>query len=772
MAPSGVSACETDPVPHPSGTVQLLLRNMDSRTTVLRLRPWDTLDTVLHHLGEAIVRRGELRVTFGGRELPRRAMISDLHLPPDAMLHCFLNTVKPLDKKKSFGSTGAVAEYLDVFLQSGAAKVLVHFYLSSYVPHRVAADQAIRCFLHPDTRTRPNIVKVWTAPVLMELCRLIAAGAGRGDLLYMDLRGTLATVLSMPSWTPPRSPDLPPEWVAKQVCPFAKEMAQKVMADITRGNRNSVVLDRNLFEFNSFWSVMRRWVCELSVGSASPSESPWMTWLSMALMTMVRFLDGHMEQIETGLQHWRWRASSSATAATPRWTTSLHSVWTVLAELDAWSELNAFRELCCKVRAMLLAHKTAVTSLVVSVGREWIGNIRWIAKHRDLLAFEARMHLALTMLPVLGDGIDAPPRHEVLIDRSRLMDESFGYITLAAHERLHAGLVVEFKHEQATGPGVMREWFCLVCRELFNPRIPLFLACPQDRRRFFLNPSSVVDPLHLWYYIFSGRMIGLALMHKIQVGVSLDLTLFLQLAGRHISLDDIADADPPLHASCKKLLEMDPSLVDSDGLGLTFVREFEALGSRKSIELIEGGNDIAVTSKNRCKYIHLLIQDSFVNCTKNQLAHFAEGLSSIFINWQFSRVFFQSLDVEDFNQMLGGSKDTIDMNQWKAHTNYNGYRARDCQIIWFWKVLESMTVEQQTRLLFFWTAVKYLPFDGFSGLGSRLLISRASCSCDHLPTSHTCLYQLDLPAYASFDMMQSRLQIIVQEHVSSSFGEP
>jgi E3 ubiquitin-protein ligase NEDD4 len=81
-----------------------------------------------------------------------------------------------------------------------------------------------------------------------------------------------------------------------------------------------------------------------------------------------------------------------------------------------------------------------------------------------------------------------------------------------------------------------------------------------------------------------------------------------------------------------------------------------------------------------------------------------------------------------------------------------------------------MTVEQQRMLLFFWTSVKYLPSDGFSGLGCRLFIYRASSSRDHLPTSQTCFYHLNLPAYTSLSMMQRRLHMIVQEHMSSGFG--
>jgi len=422
------------------------------------------------------------------------------------------------------------------------------------------------------------------------------------------------------------------------------------------------------------------------------------------------------------------------------------------------------------MRTTLAAHPRAVTALVLSAGSELSETIRWITRHRDLLEFEARRHLAMAMLPELVRGANAPPPHEMLIDRGRLLPDSFGYIAHATPQELRAVLSVAFKHEQATGPGVLREWFCLVCQALFNPRLVLFSACPQDRRRFFINPTSVVDPLHLEYFEFAGRMIALALRHKIYAGVFFDRTLFLQLAGRPITLDDIADTDPSLHASCKKILEMDASLVDSNILELTFVREDEVLGSRTVSELFPGGKDIAVTSENRCQYIDLLIQDRFVNCTRRQLAYFTAGFRIMFNKWKPWTQFFASLDIEDFDRMLGGSKGTIDVNEWRAQTDYRGYKEKCRQIKWFWKAVENMTVEQQGRLLFFWTSVKCLPSDGFSGLGCRLFIYRASSSRDHLPTSQTCFYHLNLPAYTSLSMMQRRLHMIVQEHVSSGFG--
>ncbi|KAI0519551.1 hypothetical protein KFK09_007001 [Dendrobium nobile] len=275
--------------------------------------------------------------------------------------------------------------------------------------------------------------------------------------------------------------------------------------------------------------------------------------------------------------------------------------------------------------------------------------------------------------------------HEMLIDRPQLLNESFEYIGQVEASALRGELFVVFKNEEATGPGVLREWFRLVCHAIFSPQHVLFLSCPNNPRRFFPNPGSDVDSLHLKYFSFVGRVIALALMHKIQIGITFDRAFFLQLSGKTITLEDIQDADPFLYMSCKKILWMDDDILDSDVLGLTFVREIEAHDSHRTVELCPGGMKIVVNSRNRKEYVALLIQNCFVTSIAEQIHHFSQGFSDIFSETKLHKLFFRSLDVEDFNKLLGGSDDAINVNDWKAHTEYGGYEEKDCQISWFWK---------------------------------------------------------------------------------------
>lgn len=209
-------------------------------------------------------------------------------------------------------------------------------------------------------------------------------------------------------------------------------------------------------------------------------------------------------------------------------------------------------------------------------------------------------------------------------------------------------------------------------------------------RRFtgtFCSAASKIEPMHLEYFGFAGRIIALALMHKVQVGVVFDRAFFKQFAGNSlITLEDIRDADPCLYNSCKQILQMDAEFIDSDSLGLTFVREIDELGSIKPVELCPGGKNIVVNSQNREEYVNLLIQHQFVLSISDLVTRFMSGFSDVLSKTEYRASFFQTLELEDLDLMLHGSEVPVSVEDWKAHTEYNGYRETDAQITWFWKV--------------------------------------------------------------------------------------
>ncbi|KAF0931846.1 hypothetical protein E2562_005809 [Oryza meyeriana var. granulata] len=761
----------------------------------------DTVGTVLGYLADRGYGR-DLRLVYAGRQLSPETALAELRLPPDSTLHLLsrlrstpypdawqlasyiastaasaksdpVNTsaassmvelVKEFilcahranmrqrhDRDSPFDAQATgdpAAQCLQIFREAGAPFALVRLYAAN--PRSVFhchAQSAIKCFLTTDPSALPPDVLPVTALVLLEFCGLLSFSVGKKDELYRSCRSMLASVLCLPSGVPPSMKS--PSKLIEQVLPFAEEIVGVVMDELA--SLEMTVSSKSLEDLSNFFKVLRqqalRWVPNggpLPKNLYTSERDTWVWKLHEMSMNLLNRVDECLKRLEMDLS--LSSESRGVNVTQSRWVARSHML-VMLTQLDFISMI--YEDLAHNLRLVLLAHRDPLNALVRCSKRN--EHLHWLVKHKDLLCFEARRNLVLMMLPEGRD--EYGELHEMLIDRPHLLDESFEYIIQAKPSELRGGLFMEFKNEEATGPGVLREWFCMVCQALFSPQQVLFSPCPSDQHRFFLNGR---------------RIIGLALMHRVQVGITLDHTLFLHLAGRSIKLEDISAADPVLYKSCKKILEMDAAVVD--GLELTFSRDVHELGSRRTIELCSGGKDLRVNIRNREHYIDLLIKNTFVDSISVQLTSFARGFSDILVDPELQKVFFEFLDLEDLDRMLGGSSNTINLEDWKLHTQYNGYKERDRHIIWFWKAVESMSIEQQRELLFFWTSVRYLPSDGFGGLASKLYIYKVSESADRLPSSHTCFYRLCLPAYPSLKVTKTQLQKIAQEHVSRSFG--
>lgn len=673
--------------------------------------------------------------------------------------------------------------HLQIFLSSCAPAALVMLYMSRVKVNKDIGDESIRHFINSSKNVLPKPIHMQCAPILLEFCKLLSSAAGVDDGLYGLCRSSLGGIVEGIGVVRRESSNEKVVIELHDVFPFVRELGGKVVRGLESSVGLNGVTGPSLSDVRDFTAFMRpvksyvedyveihspiRFPLQQEEGGTSEEESKrfGVSYYRQQIKCLYDIYFDLLEKVEVCLKKMEEILVLKEKGESEPFALGWSQYLAILKEINGILKLykGSEEDFWDKMRE----RKVSLCFLIVKFAKRSEDH-QWILEHKEVTNFEARRHLAMMMLPEVKDEYEE--LHEMLIDRSQLLSESFEYIAHADPESLRSGLFMEFKNEEATGPGVLREWFFLVCQAIFNPQNALFVACPNDRRRFFPNPASKVDPLHLEYFSFSGRVIALALMHKIQVGIVFDRVFFLQLSGNSISLDDIRDADPFLYSSCKQILEMDPEMVDQDTLGLTFVREVEELGSRKVVELCPCGKSTMVNSKNREQYVELLIQHRFVTSIAEQVAHFAQGFADIITTVRLQKSFFRSLDLEDLDSMLHGSETAVSVEDWKAHTDYNGYKESDPQISWFWKIVGCMSAEQRKVLLFFWTSIKYLPVEGFGGLASRLYIYKTRESYDRLPSSHTCFFRLCFPPYPSMDVMQDRLRIITQEHVGCSFG--
>ncbi|XWS12924.1 hypothetical protein CRYUN_Cryun37aG0131900 [Craigia yunnanensis] len=564
---------------------------------------------------------------------------------------CLINffTITPKD------NSNFAPAHFQIFMASSAPAALVMLYISLINGNKQCADTSIRHFLTSCRSALSKQLHSYCAPIVLEFCKLLEKVVNE-DSLYASCRSTLGVLL-------------------ESVGPSRGLMLPEILPPVG-GPLSSDVRD-----FTAFLNPLLSAIFE-QVGFQNPISVEWQKkdYNHPSYGKEIEFLHAIFNDLLDKIEKCLIRVEESFAARGSSEGEFLHSGWpqylAVLKELNGISKLYQGAEE--QFWMVLRNRKSSLCALIIRFARQNDDN-RWLLEHKDVIDFESRRHLAMMMFP-------------------ELLAESFEYIAHADPESLHAGLFMEFKNEEATSPGVLREWFFLVCQAIFNPENALFVPRSNDRRRFFPNPASKVDPLHLKYFSFAGHVIALALMHKVQVGIVFDRVFFLQLA-------DFIDG-------CKKILEMDADFIDSDALGLTFVREVEELGSRRVMELCPG-------------FGHIL--------SKSRLHKF----------------FFQSVELEDLDWMLYGSESLICVEDWKAQTEYNGYRENEPQITWFWE---------------------YLPIEGFRGLASRLYIYKSLEPHERLPSSHTCFYRLCFPPYPSMAEMQKRLNVITKEHVGCSFG--
>ncbi|KAL1560022.1 HECT-type E3 ubiquitin transferase [Salvia divinorum] len=792
----------------PRSPLQFFVRILSDHTLVLHADSSDTIESI-HHKIQAItgIPLYEQRIIYRGKQLQLEHTLSHCKVQNDASLHlvgrmrstghpqawqlvndivslifklCKNNHV-PVPATKTVKTMLAeflsmtprieiekASGHLQIFSGTSVPAALVMLYMSSHRPNRTAADEAIRHFLTSSKTILPTHMLHEFVPLILEFCNLLKKAAGIDDPLYCLCRSSLGEMvgdMEVGLGVKKLKTGLP------DIFPFVSELAEKLSHDLVLSTESMFFpgpLLGDISDFSSFVAPIMKEI-EGNVMFLGLPLTEDLRGIPQGYADEIRMLYVIFDDLLSKLERWLGKIEDRMNSDLKQDTDTL-SVGSChyLTFLKVLNNISKIYSGCEGLFwEAMKRRKGAFCYLIVKCAKRSEDHT-WILECKEVTNFEARRHLAMMMLPEVKD--EYGELHEMLIDRSHLLAESFEYMKHAKNESLRAGLFMEFKNEEATGPGVLREWFFLVCQAIFNPQNALFVACSNDRRRFYPNPASKVDPLHLQYFVFSGKVIALALMHKIQVGIVFDRLFFLQLAGHTITLEDIKDADPYLYSSCKQILEMDSEAIDQDALGLTFVHEVEELGTRKTVDLCADGRSISVNSENRRQYVDSLIQHRFVIAIADQVKHFSQGFDEIMTPRSSQKSFFQCLEPEDLDWMLHGSESTISVDDWKAHTEYHGFKETDDQISWFWKIVGDMTAEQKKILLFFWTSIKYLPVEGFNGLGSRLYIYKTSESSERLPSSHTCFYRLCFPAYPTSDVMHDRLSIITQEHVGCSFG--
>jgi HECT-domain (ubiquitin-transferase) len=110
--------------------------------------------------------------------------------------------------------------------------------------------------------------------------------------------------------------------------------------------------------------------------------------------------------------------------------------------------------------------------------------------------------------------------------------------------------------------GVAREFYSVICEQLFNPDCGLFLYSAVNQMCMQVNPNSgIANDFHLRYFHMCGRILGKALMDGQITPVHLVQPMYKHLMGWPVTLRDLEHIDDQVPHSCVSMCtELGPYL--------------------------------------------------------------------------------------------------------------------------------------------------------------------------------------------------------------------
>jgi len=381
------------------------------------------------------------------------------------------------------------------------------------------------------------------------------------------------------------------------------------------------------------------------------------------------------------------------------------------------------------------------------------------------VAYQRSFRFKLMQFRQLCQANALPSHVKITVSRSNVFEESFQQIMRIPPHDLRRRLFINFKGEEGLDyGGVAREWFFMLSREIMNPMYCLFEYSGQGSYTLQINPASFVNPDHLEYFRFIGRVVAMALYHSKFIDRGFSMPFYKIMLGKKLTIIDMETIDNEFYQSLKWVKENE---INGCELDLYFATDMEVLGEVKQCELKEGGLNIEVTDENKEEYIELITEWRFKRGVVDQTEAFLKGFNAVLpVYW------LQPFDERELEILLCGMQE-YDIDDWQKNTVYRNCTKTSKQVVWFWQAVRSFDEEKCARLLQFVTGTCRLPVGGFAELiGSngpqKFCIDKVGKET-WLPRSHTCFNRLDIPPYKSYEQLLEKLTFAIEE--TEGFGQ-
>ena len=400
-------------------------------------------------------------------------------------------------------------------------------------------------------------------------------------------------------------------------------------------------------------------------------------------------------------------------------------------------------------------HRRILNELVRNNPKLMSGTFSLLVKNPKVLEFDNKRNYFTRSVHQKAGPPGARPNYPSLqlsVRRNNVFHDSFKALYFKTGDEMKFGkLNIRFHGEEGVDAGgVTREWFQALSRQMFDPNYALFEPVSSDRTTFHPNKLSSINEEHLLFFKFIGRIIGKALYENRVLDCYFSRAVYKRILGKPVSVKDMESFDPDYYKSLVWMLENDIT----DAIFQNFAVEDEEFGVTRVVDLVPNGRNIPVTEENKQDYVRLVVEHRLLSSVQQQMEHFLKGFHEI-IPAELIAIFNE----QELELLISGLPD-IDVEDWKANTEYQNYTAASQQIQWFWRAVRSFDKEERAKLLQFVTGTSKVPLNGFKELEGMNGISRFNIHRDYgdtkrLPSSHTCFNrespQPSFSAYGGFD---------------------
>lgn len=353
------------------------------------------------------------------------------------------------------------------------------------------------------------------------------------------------------------------------------------------------------------------------------------------------------------------------------------------------------------------------------------------------------------------------------VRRAYIFEDSYHQLIGRTGDELRASkLNIKFHGEEGVDAGgVTREWYTELCKKMFNPDNGLFLPTALDSVALQPNRMSWVNPDHLQFFAFVGRILSKAIIDQRLLDVHFTRSFYKHLLGLPVDFRDLEAIDPDYHKSLQWILQNDITGVLDD---MVFATEADEFGVVSLVDLKPSGSEIPVTETNKAEYVRLVTEYRLTTAIRPQIDAVLRGLHAL-----LPPALLAPFTETELELLISGLPD-IDIDDWRANTDYRSYTISSPQVQWFWRAVRSFDPEERAKLVQFVTGTAKVPLDGWAHLQGaqgrqRFTITKDFGPTHRLPSSHTCFNQLDLPAYESYEELRTLLVKAITEG-ATGFG--